>query len=91
MLLAGGSALHVSAAENSDMRIEVAQLPTVRVVGSHVEITVHGDETKTVSIYSLTGQLVRTIKAEPGVTTVTLAAGYYIVRCDRLSQRVIVR
>jgi hypothetical protein len=79
------------AMEAPGANIEVVQQPTVKVVGSHVEITLNGDEPRQVVVYALTGQVVKNVTVQPGVTTIELAAGYYIVKCDRLSQRVIVR
>ena len=72
-------------------RAEVAAQPTVKVVRGHVEINLPGEESKQVYVYALTGQLVKTVTAHPGVTVLDLPAGYYIVKCDGLSQRVIVR
>jgi len=69
----------------------VAGQPQVRVTQGRIEITVPGDDARQVSIYALTGQIVKTFTAEPGVTTVELPAGYYIVKCDRVSCRVVVR
>lgn len=65
--------------------------PVIRVVGGHVEITLPGSEARTVVCYSLTGQVVKTLVVNPGTTTIDLPSGYYIIRCDRYSQRVIVR
>lgn len=65
--------------------------PTVRVNGTHVEINVPGDDARQVVIYTLSGQQIKTLTAHPGNNSVELPAGYYIVRCGRISQRVIVR
>lgn len=72
-------------------RVEDAARTTVKVVQGRVEIGIAGDESKQVYVYALTGQLVKTVTAHPGVTVLELPAGYYIVKCDGLSQRVIVR
>ena len=69
----------------------VAGQPQVRVAQGRIEITIPGDDARQVSIYALTGQVVKTFQAAPGVTTVELPAGYYIVKCDRVSCRVVVR
>ena len=71
--------------------MEVVTAPTVKVVNGLVEINVNGEENRQVYVFSLTGQLVKTVTATPGTTTIDLPAGYYIVKCDRISQRVIVR
>lgn len=69
----------------------VTTQPQVRVLGGRVEITVPGDEERPVTIYALTGQVVKSLSASPGVTTVELPKGYYIVKCDRVSCRVVVK
>jgi hypothetical protein len=51
-----------------------------------------GDEPVQVTIYALTGQVVKSLTAEPSATTyIELRAGYYIVKCDRHTQQVVVR
>lgn len=77
--------------ESAELREEIAVQPTLKVAGGSVEITLPGEESRQVLVYSLTGQLVKNVTAEPGVTVIELSPGYYIVKCDRLSQRVIVR
>lgn len=81
------------AADTSDGRpqVEVAVQPVVKVHNGRVEISIAGNESRQVYVYSLTGQLVKSVNAQPGTTSIELPAGYYIVKCDRLSQRVIVR
>lgn len=69
----------------------VSSQPQVRVNHGQVEITVPGDESRQVQIYALTGQIVKSFNAAPGVTTVDLPAGYYIVKCDRVSCRVVIK
>lgn len=76
--------------EASFQTVTVSQ-PQVRVVQGHIEITVPGDDARQVSIYALTGQIVKSMTVSPGVTTIELPAGYYIVKCDRVSCRVVVR
>lgn len=94
LAVAGMFAVPVSMATPSEVgsqSVEVSAQPSVRVVDGHVEISLPGEEPRQVAVYSLTGQLVKSIVVQPGVTVIELAPGYYIVRCDRLSQRVIVR
>lgn len=79
------------ATDNHSPRVELTQQPTVRVVNGHVEVSLPGDESRQLMVYALTGQVVKNVVIQPGVTTIELPAGYYIVKCDRLSQRVIVR
>lgn len=86
----GSFALYAEPAEAPAQTV-VASQPQVRVVGSQIEITVPGDDDRTVTIYALTGQIVKTLNATPGVTIVDLPKGYYIVKCDRISCRVVVK
>lgn len=69
----------------------VTNQPTVKVLPGRVEISNPGDEARQVVVYALTGQIVKTIVAQPGVTTIELPAGYYIIKCDRMSCRVVVK
>ncbi|MEE1206990.1 MAG: T9SS type A sorting domain-containing protein [Muribaculaceae bacterium] len=72
-------------------RVEVVAQPQIKVANGQVEIYLPGDEPKQVAVYALTGQQVKSVTVQPGTTVIELRAGYYIVKCDRLSQRVIVR
>lgn len=90
-LSAGAAFAEPVPAEGMRTAVEVAAQPSVKVVRGHVEISVPGEEARQVQVYALTGQIVKTVDAQPGVTVLELPAGYYIVKCDRLSQRVIVR
>ena len=65
--------------------------PSVKAYPGRIEICVPGDEARQVVIYSLTGQVVKSFTAQPGVTAIDLSAGYYIVKCDRTSTRVVVK
>lgn len=71
--------------------VEAVAKPVVKVVNGHVEITVPGDDNVQVIIYALTGQVVKNVTVPSGTSIIDLPAGYYIVKCDGLSQRVIVR
>lgn len=65
--------------------------PTIKVVGSQVEISLAGDSQRQVVIYALTGQIVKSMTISPGTTVIDLPAGYYIIKCDSLSKRVVIR
>lgn len=89
-LAAGTAAAYSEPAEAPAQHIASTQ-PQVRVVGGMIEIVVPGDEDRQVTIYALTGQVVKHITAAPGVNSVELPKGYYIVKCDRISCRVVVK
>ena len=65
--------------------------PSVKVFPGRIEISVPGDEPRQVVVYSLTGQVIKSFTAQPGVTSIDLSAGYYIVKCERTSTRVVVK
>lgn len=60
-------------AENNESVANVAvSKPIIRVIGSHVEITLQGNESRVVVCYSLTGQIVKTLTIHPGTTQIDL-------------------
>lgn len=69
----------------------VAPQPSVKVLPGRVEITNPGEEARNVTIYSLTGQVIKSFVAQPGTTAIELNPGYYIIKCDRISMRVVVK
>lgn len=70
---------------------ELAFTLEIKVVGQRVEIDLGGEEARTVLVYALTGQIVKNMTVDPGLTVVDLPAGYYIVKVDRVAKRIIVR
>ena len=90
LAISGGAVAFASPAEAPASTI-VASQPQVRVLHGQVEITIPGDESRQVQVYALTGQVVKSINATPGVTSIDLPAGYYIIKCDRASWRVVIK
>ena len=91
VVLFAGAGAGLQAENASISQSVVVQQPQVRVLGNQVEITVPGSEDCQVSVYSLTGQVVKVVTAVPGVNIIDLPKGYYIVKCDRVSCRVVVK
>lgn len=91
MLAVSATSFAEPAESNESVANVAVSTPVIRVVGGHVEITLPGNESRTVVFYSLTGQIVKTLTMNPGTTQIELPTGYYIIRCERYSQRVIVR
>lgn len=79
------------AGADSRASIHVQATPSIKVVGQNVEITLPGDEARQVTIYAITGQVVKSLTIHPGTTSIDLKSGYYIIKCDRMSQRVVIR
>lgn len=65
--------------------------PQIKVAGAQVEIEISDDDSHQVTIYALTGQIVKNVTAEHGHTAVELPRGYYIVKVDRVAKRVIIK
>ena len=64
--------------------------PTIKPVTGGLEITVSDGKAHEFYIYSITGQLVKRIKADYTLT-VELPQGYYIVKCSSWSKKIVVR
>lgn len=62
----------------------------VKTRSGGLEISVQSEHTVTFHIYSVTGQLVRTVKIADSSESIDLPPGYYIVKCDRWSHRYLV-
>ena len=79
---------------NNDLR-EIAaveaSLPKVVPQSHCVEITVFEEGNHEAAVYALTGQLVKHAVLQEGTTHIELAPGYYIVRIDGHSARVVVK
>lgn len=90
--LATGCAIPAYASENlqEDMTPETAST-VIRTVPHAIEITVTADSGKDATIYALTGQAVKQLTLPEGTTRIELNPGYYIVRIDGQSKRVVVR
>lgn len=77
--------------ESVEVTAEVVPEPQIRVVGQQVEIEISDDNTHQVMVYALTGQIVKNVTADHGITFIDLPRGYYIVKVDKSAKRVIVK
>lgn len=64
---------------------------TVKVGQGQVELTACGDELVKFNIYSITGQLVKSVSFANGSIVVELPRGLYIVKCDKWSKQIVVK
>lgn len=88
-------AAYASARIESDASPDVADVSdasaaTVKVTDSGVEIHLAGEESMELTVYAITGQIVKSQSVEPGVTAIELSRGYYIVRIGREAKRVVI-
>ena len=65
--------------------------PSINVVGQQVEIEISDDDSHQLTVYALTGQIVKNETVEFGKTLVDLPRGYYIVKVDKIAKRVIIK
>lgn len=70
----------------------VAEMPVADIEitprSGGVDITVADGAQHRLTVFAITGQVVRQMQIGPGTTAVDLAPGCYIVRVDRLSRRI---
>lgn len=90
-LLTGASAPVSYAVPEPFIHETASQSVELKIHGHQLEIVNGSAEARQVVIYALTGQIVKQFDAHPGTTVVDLNAGYYIVKIDRLSQRIVIR
>ncbi len=79
-------------ASDRGARLEQASA-SVAVKGGagQIELSVTGGADVKFHIYSITGQLVKTVVVAEGSALVDLPRGLYIVKCDYCSKQVVVR
>jgi hypothetical protein len=65
-------------------------VPTIKSIPHGVEITVSDGESRTFYIYSITGQMIKSIEVSENVT-VELPQGFYIIKCRDWSEKIIVK
>lgn len=81
------------AAQNADDEITssmTASTPAMKAVSQGIELTVSDGEVHHFYIYSITGQMVKSVDVT-GSVTVDLPQGYYIVKCKDWSKKIVVR
>ena len=69
----------------------IDNLPAIKVYSGQVELTVNGNESESFAIYSITGQMVKSMTLSSGSEIVDLPQGCYIVKCSKWSKKIIVR
>ncbi|MDE5567293.1 MAG: T9SS type A sorting domain-containing protein [Muribaculaceae bacterium] len=79
------------AGDDIEIAVDAAIEPTINVVGQQVEIEISDDSSHQLTVYALTGQIVKSETVELGRTLVDLPRGYYIVKVDKTAKRVIIK
>lgn len=65
--------------------------PQVKVLHGGLELVVTDDSRETFMIYSITGQLVKSVEVERESRHVELPQGCYIVKCSKWAKKVVVK
>lgn len=92
LLVAAGAsfaALPLSVGEMSPA-IEMT-VADIHVRGHQLDIVISDDAQHQIVIYALTGQVVKSLTVQEGTTTLDLSPGYYIVKIDHTSRRIVIR
>lgn len=92
-LAMGASATAASAAvTDSDVQAEfAASAVSIKVGHGQAEFIVSGSKQIKFQIYSITGQLVKSVDLADGSVVVELPRGLYIVKCDLWSKQIVVK
>lgn len=80
----------ISATPNPDVEL-TEQIPVIKTVNGGIELTNNSSETITFHIYSITGQIIKSLELSGGRIMVDLPQGCYIVKCNKWSKKVVVR
>lgn len=67
------------------------ELPFVKVDGTIIELRNPGQEAVKFQIFSITGQLIKTLTVKNLPVKVELPKGFYIVKCDNWTKRVMLK
>ncbi len=79
------------AADRIEAADNLAVEPVISINGQQLEIEIADDLDHQLTVYALTGQIVKTEQVGNGKTTFDLPKGYYIVKVDKTVKKVIVR
>lgn len=74
----------------SEARPSIECQVAVRAGSGYLELANPGDAVRRFHIYSITGQLVKSVDVQ-GTAVVELPQGCYIVKCDSWSRKVVVK
>lgn len=69
----------------------VAKIPVMKVTPSGLELSAPDDDGHQFFIYSITGQMIKTVMVYSSPITVELYPGCYIVKCSDWAKQVVVR
>ncbi len=88
MMTIGSSAVYAFSAQEIEVTTPHA---SVKSISGAITLTTISDEPIQFQIFSITGQIIKTVTLSQGSTTIELPRGYYIVKCNYWSKTVIVK
>lgn len=88
---AAESATSTTKAQEPGITATASAEPTIKINSGNLEISVPDDTIYNFNIYSITGQLVKTLKLSDGTASVELPRGCYIVKCEKWSKKIVIR
>lgn len=94
LILAASSASVVTpvVAAASAVETPVAENAMVKLHAGAIELIASGDEAVHFQVYSITGQMVKSVDVAAGMSVMLdVPSGYYIVKCPMWSKRVVVK
>lgn len=80
-----------SAPDVAEMDVISPNEPVIKVIGNSVEVEISDDTQHSLTVYAITGQIVKNENIESGRTIIELPRGYYIVKVDKTSTRIVIR
>lgn len=90
VIAAGSIVAAANVNPDSTVREHIDRCPELRLHPGQVELTVSSPEPESFAIYSITGQLIKSLTIS-GSELVDLPQGCYIVKCSKWSKTIIIR
>lgn len=69
----------------------VSVAPTMKILSTGVELSSYDGAAHRFNIYSITGQMIKSIEVLDNTVTIDLPKGFYIVKCDSWSKQLVIR
>lgn len=78
--------------DNEEKEITIIETaPTMTATQHGVELSAYDGESHRFSIYSITGQMIRSVEIIDNTVSINLPKGFYIVKCDSWSKQLVIR
>lgn len=74
-----------------ESRMAERQQPVVSVDKGYIELTAPDSEVVKFEIFSITGQLIKSVSVKGSTAKVELPKGFYIIKCEAWTKRVMLR